>query len=394
MRKIFMVGISAMVLAATILVLLWRPGDEQPVGDVPVVVEPPASDLPDRDVAPPVFSPDMFPESASEDALDTEQAWPDDSLPEDPTELSIDSHNESEESAEVEPSRGHLSAPDMESTVLVNISGAFFDDLAGQLVAGYHPPRSQDNPDAQGLLMLSFSAVNRRYGVDLIGLDHQSPNLLQGREEIFRNLLQPDTLEMIRVLFTPMFLESLHDALQDARRTFPAGNARPETRGLSAQEQEEFHRLLSNFFASLAQGIRGFVDHEAAVVVTGQWLQAQVTAYAAHSRYQQAEVELGMAQQEQVAEQVDILAARLERDAAAKGIMQAIAAREQARERLLAMFGEGPARPALVDAELIYLSEWLWRRLHAHPDRRAPIRIVADNLEELSRQLPLDGQSR
>ena len=405
MRKVLLVAIGAAVLAAAVLILLWRPGDERALVDVPPArttspepqalsgsqyVAPlptpplgpdvpggepdPALEAPGSSLGPPLVPPDEVDPpglpDVSPEFMEDPLAVPPDTSPEDSSDV-----------VPVEP----------QPTGVANISGAFFDDLAEQIVAGYHPPRSEFNPGAQGRLQFHFSALNRRYGMDLVGLEHQSPSLIQGREEIFRNLLQPEALETLWVLFVPVFEQALDAALQAARWTLPAAGSSPEERGLTIQEQQEFYRLLSGSAVALAQAVQSYADREDAPALTERWFQTQTKAYAAHSRYQVAETELLTAQEEAPEDKVRILAERLERDAAAQGIMQAIAAREVARGELLEIFAAGRSRPDLTESELVYLSEWLFRRIHAHPERIGSIRHMADKLRELSLRLHPGG---
>ncbi len=380
MRKILMVAIGAVVLAAALLILFWPPGGEQALVDVPPArTASPESQVPagSRYFAP-LVAPDSRPDPTihpSDEATDAS------GLPKvQPDALPDSLENSLENALDAVPDEPQPSG-------LTNISGAFFDDLAGQIVAGYHPPRSEFNPESRGRLQFHFSSLNRRYGMDLVGLGHQSPSLLQGREEVFRNLLQPEALETIWVLFVPVFEQALDEALQTARWSFPAAGSSPEERGLTIQEQQEFYRLLSGSAAALAQAVQSYADHKDAPALTERWFQTQTKADAAHSRYQQAETELLVAQEETPDDQVRILAERLEWDAAAQGIMQAIAAREQARQDLLTIYVTGASRPELSESELVYLAEWLFRRVQTHPERIQAIRFMADKFRELSLRL-------
>lgn len=376
MRKVLMVATGAAVLAAALLILLWRPGDEQALVDVPPARM--ASPEPQAPVGPRYVAPLVAPESPPGPAIHSSEEVPD--APGLPEAQPDDLPDVLDSSLDAVLDASDPSGP-------ANISGAFFDDLAQQIVAGYHPPKSELNPQTQGRLQFHFSSLNRRYGMDLVGLEHQSPSLIQGREEIFRNLLQPEALETVWTLFVPVFEQALDEALLAGRWSFPARGGSSEERGLAIQEQQEFYRLLSGSAAALAQAVQGYADHQNAPALMERWLQAQSNAYAAHSRYQVAETELLTAQEEAPDDQVRILAERLERDAAAQGIMQAIAAREQARRELLEIFAAGRSRPDLSESELVYLAEWLHRRTHAHPERTQAIRLMADKFRELSLRL-------
>ncbi|WP_031388618.1 hypothetical protein [Desulfonatronum thiodismutans] len=381
MRKVLMVAIGAVVLAAAALILMWRPGDEQAVVDVPparTVSPEPQAPAESRYVAPlPILPPVL--EGEPDAALEAPGSPPDPSIAP-PDETDVPGLPEAQSAPPEDPLESQPSG-------LTNISGSFFDDLAHQIVAGYHPPNSEFNPQAQGRLQFHFSSLNRRYGMDLVGLDHQSPSLIQGREEIFRNLLQPEALETIWVLFVPVFEQALDEAVLTGRWSFPAQGGSSEERGLNIQEQQEFYRLLSGSVAALSQAVQAYADHQDAPALMARWFQAQTNAYAAHSRYQLAETELLTSQEEAPDDQVRILAERLERDAAAQGIMQAIAAREQARRELLEIFATGRSRPDLSESELVYLAEWLHRRTHAHPERTQALRHMADKFRELSLRL-------
>ena len=394
MRKLLMIATSAVIVVAALLVLFWYPGDEQ----LPVEISPlptPAPSVqsePENDAHLPDFPPPSLPEETPVASPPEEPFQPEaDSFAPLDTPSPLDAQDEPTELlSEDDAVADTVSEPDIAG--VTNVGIVFFDDLAEQIVAGYHPPKSEFNSGPTGRLRIHFSALNRRYGMELVGLRHESPSLIQGREEIFQNILRPEALETVWMLFLPAFEQALDRALQAATWSFPGQGTPPADRALTISEQQDFHRLLANAVAALAQVIQSYALGRNSIFLTDQWLQTQTNAYAAHSRYQQAEAELAAAQEETPADQVRILADRLERDAAAQGIMRAIAAREQARQNLLAIYQGARTGPELGEPELIYLSEWLWRRIHAHPDRAETFLLLADKLQELSLRLRRDTE--
>ncbi|SDB61270.1 hypothetical protein SAMN05660653_03185 [Desulfonatronum thiosulfatophilum] len=363
MRKALLVVIGGILILVAGMVILWEPADQPP----PEIVQPPSAP-PEPDLAPPfqLQPPPPFPVEP-----EPEESEPTDILPEDMEGVPD----------ETEP----------EPIGFTNITMGFFDDLAEQIVTGYLPPGSELNPDSTGRLRIHFSALNRRYGMALVGLEHQSPSLLEGREEIFSNLLQPEAIENLWMIFHPFFEQALDEALRSATWAFPAPNDAFEQRELTASEQQDFYRLASAAVSALAHAVQLYSLHDESIPLTEQWLLGQTSAFAAHSRYQQAEAELERAQQEAPEDQVRILDERLERDAAAQGIMRAIAVRENARQELLAVFLSATPRPDLTEGELLYLSEWLWRRLHNHPPRVEVFMLLADKLHEMALRLQPDN---
>ncbi|GAB6058818.1 hypothetical protein [Desulfonatronum parangueonense] len=361
MRKALLVVIGGILILAAVLVVLWEPADQPPTDTVE------APSIPTEPDQIPPFA--FLPPSPFPMEPEPEVSEPRDVIPEDTEDVPDETE------------------PEPELIGFTNITMGFFDDLAEQIVTGYFPPGSEMNPSSTGRLQIHFSGLNRRYGMALVGLEHQSPSLLEGREEIFSNLLQPEAIENIWMIFHPFFEQALDEALRSATWAFPASDDTFAHRELTVPEQQDFYRLASGAAAALAQAMELFALHPESISLTEQWLLGQTSAFAAHSRYQQAESELERAKQEAPEDQLRILDERLERDAAAQGIMRAIAVREQARQDLLAVFEEGDPRPALTEAELLYLSEWFWRRIHGHPERIETFLLLSDKLRELSLRL-------
>ncbi len=366
MRTALLVGIGGILLVAAVLVLLWQPSDEDPTQ----TLQPTTTPLNQDHTTFPLDERGPF------------SIGPESSEPEESTDVTPEEMIAPTGDAETEQD-----LRESELSNVTNISMGFFDDLAEQLVTGYLPPGSVANPTPRGRLNIHFSALNRRYGLELVGLDHQSASLIEGRQEIFTNLLQPEAVETVWMLFHPFFEYTLDEALRSATWSFPTQDGTPVSRALTVQEQQDYYRLLSASIATLAQAVQSYALNSEAVELTENWLQGQTTAYAAHSRYQQAESALETAIHEAPTDQLRILDERLERDAAAQGIMQAITARENARQELLAAFQTGRSKPELTDAELLYISEWLWRRIHEHPARMEAFVLLSDKLREMAMRL-------
>ncbi len=272
-------------------------------------------------------------------------------------------------------------------TAVASLTLPFFDDLAQRLVDRYHPAGSEHNPGDKGVFVLSLSALNRAYGVDMIGLQHAAPSVLEAREEIFDALLRPDTIAAAMQAFTAYFQQALIDQALSAQRAFVAGDNTYVERPLSIHEVAEFLRLASASMRRLAQAVRIYVQSEQSVLHTVAWQNSRLDALAANARYQYAEDLLQQTLADSPEDGEKIQALRQERDAASQEILEAIATREHLKGVLLSRFEKDALTKKVFEGDLLYVSQWLGRRLVENPERRDALSAVAVNVQEFADQL-------
>lgn len=288
---------------------------------------------------------------------------------------------------EIKPQDEPTAIEDEPVTSVAGLTLLFFDDLARQVVERYHPAHTEHNTENKGVLLLSLSALNLRYGVELIGLEHVAPSVLEAREEIFEALLRPDVIDSAWQAFGAYFLQALIDQALSAKRVAAApADARTE-RTLSTKEVSEFLQLLSASTIQISQTASLFVRSDQAASLMNSWLEARVEALSANSRYLHVIALLEEARTASPTDQDRIATLHAQRDAAAQKIMESIAAREQAKQRLLDIYKNDSRVRNMPETELLFVSQWLYRRLHEHPERAAALILLSQRMEQFSENL-------
>lgn len=355
MHKTRIIGLAVVVICAALAAYFWWPSAPQQPVSVPPAFQQPALSV--ETILPPLQSgPEAGPVSGQEGGVSEEE------------EVTPTPKTQSEEPI----------------TSVASLTLPFFDDLAQRIVDRYYPARSEHNDGDNGVLLLSLSALNRRYGVEMTGLEYAAASELEAREEIFNALLRPEVIDTAWQAFGTYFVQALIDQSLGAKRSFvsPAGGY--NERALNVEEIADFFGLLSAFTQNAAQVVRVYARSDQAVPITNAWLEAQTGAMAANARYQYAEALLEETLRETPADQEQAVALRLERDAVASEILQTIALREQAKERLLALHKDDALARELHEPDLLFIDLWLYRRLHGNPGRAPAFLTIAQRLSELA----------
>lgn len=350
------IGLTVVVVLAALAAYVWWPADVlQEPPPPPAVSEPTIPPLPSQPIFPsvePLPSPEKLAEEDAPKPLDEPEAIEDEPV-----------------------------------TSLASLTLLFFDDLALQVVGRYHPARTEHNAGDKGVLLLSLSALNLRYGVELIGLEYAALSVLEAREEIFEALLRPEAIDAAWQAFGAYFLQALIDQALSAKRVAAAPADTGTERVLSAGEVSEFLHLLSAFTRRVSQSVSIFIRSDQAVSLTNAWLEASVDALSANSRYQHVDALLEEAITQSQTNQDEIRSLRTQRDAAAREILGSIEAREQAKQRLLALYHSDSRTKNMSETELLFVSLWLYRRLHGHPERAEALAILSQRLKQFSENL-------
>jgi hypothetical protein len=272
-------------------------------------------------------------------------------------------------------------------TSVASLTLFFFEDLAQRVVERYHPARTEHNPGDKGILLLSLPALNLLYGVEMIGLKHTAPSVPEAREEIFGALLRPEVIDIAWQAFNAYFLQALIDQALSAKRVAAAPVGVGAERVLSTEEVSEFLKLLSSFTSQVSQAVSLFLRSNQAISLTDSWLEARSAALSANSRYQHVKALLEETLAKSPTDQDEIRSLRTQRDAAAREIMESIKAREQAQQRLLALYKNDSLTKNMSETELLFISQWIYRRLHKHPERAEALALLSQRSGQFSENL-------
>lgn len=263
-------------------------------------------------------------------------------------------------------------APPAEDSV---VKPQFLADLAAVLAQAFHPAGTRHNPGAKPLITVSFRKLNMRYGVELIGLAHASPDLDQARPAIFDYLLNPIVLRTVFDLYADRFTAELVAAGRGQEREFGSEAKGFAARPLSDAETAEMLRLYARQARDLGTCFRAFAERRDLTTAVARMVEAAQRVTAASAAYKDLEAEN---------------APRQAREAQAEEIKRSIAERERLRQGLLAgiMPGGGAAKGfSLSEGDVLDVSGWVYRRLRTSPERINAVGAMASLLPELAARL-------
>lgn len=241
------------------------------------------------------------------------------------------------------------------------VTHAFVQDVAAYLVARYLPAGTKRNPTAQSRFDLNVKSVNIRYGVDFPGLSVDPADTLGARKKIFEHVLQGPVIDFLHAAYTPLFLDSLEEALQATTHTLSSGQAAPIT---EAQRQEMLS-LLSARLQGIGQVVSVLSSSDAVRTLVGRYLEDM-------DKVNQAHLDFWNLQTEKTSP------AALD-DASAR-IKTAIQNREISRQRLLQNIVALSSPQGMDASELIYLAQWVYRRGAENQKRLAMVGKIGDLL--------------
>jgi len=250
----------------------------------------------------------------------------------------------------------------------------FVQDLGAYLVARYLPGGTKRNPAPLGRFDLNVKSVNIRYGVDFPGLNVDPADTLGARKTIFAHVLQPQVLEFLHAAYTPLFLDSLEQALQSATFILPTG----QTAAINDLQRTEMLNLLANRLKGIGQTVATLARNESIRGLVAKYLQDMDNVSQAHLAFWNLQTENAS------------VAAMGEASARIKTTIQT---REISRQRLLQAIVSSAAPQGMDASELVYLAQWVYRRGQDSPQAMAAVvkagellARTADAVEERSRQ--------
>ncbi|MBR3881076.1 MAG: hypothetical protein IKJ34_05750 [Mailhella sp.] len=225
------------------------------------------------------------------------------------------------------------------------VTGAFVKDLARWLTAGYVEPSHEGAPGGSTVTLMR---TNARYSTSDT-LRSVENDALKGRRSILNYVFTPGVLEVLYRLYSPVFLEELEKAAAAPRRG----------KQLDASQVADMFKVYADFMRRTAASL------DAASALDLPSLLSDI--HKAAAKEASAEEEFAKA----------YTAHAEARDAGHRAIMTELSQRMVQSARLASNFDakEGAARqalamalrqkatgPALSDADLVFLGEWLGRR--------------------------------
>lgn len=219
----------------------------------------------------------------------------------------------------------------------------FVTDVSEYLVARYLPGGTKKNPAPQGRFDLNVKSVNMRYGIDFPGLDVDPVDTLASRKAVFAHVLQAPVLDFLHAAYTPLFLDSLEQALRSTSHTLASGQSVPVT----DEQRAEMLSLLAGRLRSVGRTVAALARTDSVRPLVTKYLEDIENVSQAHLAFWNVQ-----------GENASVTA----RDEASARIKATIQTREISRQRLLQAI-VGAASPQGMDAsELIYLAQWIHRR--------------------------------
>ena len=236
----------------------------------------------------------------------------------------------------------------------------FVEDLAAFIVARFKPgPQS-------GTLNVSVQALNQRYGVKLAGTSDGKG----GRDALLRYAFQPTMLRGLYSLYADRFLDAVN---RDAA-----------AKGFTPEQVRQLHMTMAGRFVLLAGALEGVASvPNLAARMREEDKAAQV---AVDINAQMAEAVFAVDQlRENNASGSQISTAQMRVDGLSARYRRALEERAAQQRTLVAAIRQGGGQ-ALDDDSLLFVAQWVDRRLHADPQALASVQASAGVLRDLARR--------
>lgn len=255
------------------------------------------------------------------------------------------------------------------------VTPAFVLDLADFVVSSYHPEWGLDNPRDAGTLRISVRAINARYGTELTGLRHASSALQKARQEVLDHLLKPRILQNAYDRYSDSFVQALIREARESTRRAEGPEGEVLEKDLADGDIAEMLRLGSSYLQNVSTVFITLGENRELDPLIADYLEAENKAVHFNYRLSQVEEKLGEGEAEDLQQ---------ERERIVRRYSQAIAAREESRQILVQRLRESAEERIELDvAEILYIAEWVHRRLQGDADRRSSIVKGGELLRDL-----------
>jgi len=252
----------------------------------------------------------------------------------------------------------------------------FVRDLATYMVERYLPGGTKKNPSGKGRLDLNVKSMNMRYGIDFPGLNVDPADTLGARKIIFTHVLNDTVLDFLQAAYTPLFLDSLEEALNSSTHTLASG----QDAAITPAQRTEMMSLLAARLRAVGSTATALARNDAIRAMVAKYLQDMENVSQAHLAFWNLQTEN--------ATQTVI-------DEASARIKTTIQTREISRQRLLQAIVSTAAPQGMDASELVYIAQWIYRRTAENPQaaqtvgKAGEILIkIAGAVQERSSQAP------
>jgi len=266
------------------------------------------------------------------------------------------------------------------------VTSTFIQDLADYVIDHYQPPLTKDNPGENGTITVSFKSLNARYGLELIGLRHSAGNLKKAREEVLGKLMNPDLLQEAYDRYARTFADTLVDKARQTRNETLDGDLQIMTDGQIA----EMLRLNGEYVEDVSAVLEVLAEDPALPEQVKEYLRAEKEAVHANfvlnqeqNRFDVLTQSRGQSDESEKVTEQKISQAESRKKKAAENYRSALKKREQARQKLLEMIAAQSSDVDLEQHEILYIAEWVFRRLESGQGSEA-VKVASRLLNELA----------
>ena len=245
----------------------------------------------------------------------------------------------------------------------------FLDDLIRLSLKHYHPAHSISNPGTYGVLTLNVKTLNMHYGLSLEGLEYPEEDMNTARQEILSYVLTPHTLGFLFDLYGKECMARADEIAAAALKKYPGTGQKITTRPLSIKQKKEFFTLCSKKMRDIGK----IITRMAAIPDFSKKMKT----------YHSARKELNTAYytfwgaKESNTDQAHI-------DTSANEIKKAIIIFDQNKKNLIANIVNA-AHPVMTsNTEILYLAEWISRRITNQSTSMETITSLGSELEKLA----------
>ncbi|MFP4212719.1 MAG: hypothetical protein ACLFRL_01290 [Desulfohalobiaceae bacterium] len=269
------------------------------------------------------------------------------------------------------------------------LTNYFIQDLAEYMVAHYAPPSSIDNPEQQGKSRLSFKSLNARYGMELTGFRYQEQDPQDARQKILDRVMDSQVLERIYDKYSQEFLEQVMQEAKQREWEFRGPEGEVQSRSLKQEEVADLLQIISSYMRAVAGVFQTLAQDQEAAGLVEEYLEQEQKAVHANYVLNQEQNRLQLlrrqskeeeSQDPELEEEISEVE-RKKRDAA-QDYRKALQSRERAREELISDLRSGRSSKDLEDHELLYIAEWVQRRL-AQDQGQGAVARLAELLQDL-----------
>ena len=263
----------------------------------------------------------------------------------------------------------HQPSPQVQNDDTI-VRAEFIEDLARWLVNGYVP-----STKGKGHITISLQEADMRYGIHMKGLRYSGKDVAAGRRDVLAYVMTPAMVDSLYGLYVDRLMEEM-----------AANAAEPAVGGkaLTAKQQADMYRLYASRFRILAGVLEGIASMPPEIVsqkITElHALSGEVIT--ADSRY--GELAFAQEQARERGNQKKLAELNEQLQRAAKKYQQAVIKREKARKQFSAAVRGNAAARQMQDDDVIYVAQWVERRIQAGPIQFKAVSTLAGCLRNLA----------